>query len=503
MKQLKVIIWMGFFTTVLGAVLGALFGIGFGLIALGIDELLVETFLFGTLLGSFYGGLAGIVLGLFLGVVLAIALIGQDLPLDASQMRRLRLIGQVVAWLPVVAALIIVLLLQDPRNFISNALFLVILAIIAAITMTILVRIYSHRLTQVTSSENVDSKQANRGFFYYIVTILALIYAFIVIAPLLLTLVFGKTFLPLAFYYTFAHLLWLPAFGVIIVTLLMRRWGLSLLMLVPIAAFTFAFGARFIPQSDTQSEFDNPAWHLDVMTYNIQWRNGGYAETINVIEQSDADIVAFQELGFEAADVIEAELADNYPHMALHPQEWGINGQGIISRYPILESEFWQGDGIFGAQEAIIEFETEFDSVEVVIHNVHPYNPAIGGFFNPNARSIGIQNILNRVDDDTQDYRVLLGDFNMPDLSTDYDLVTEEWQDVYAQSGWGLGLTFRYQSSLSLGIPVPLLRLDYIFYDGFIRSRRAEVVQDTGGSDHHPVLSRLYLNLDPTASELR
>ncbi len=345
----------------------------------------------------------------------------------------------------------------------------------------------------------------SKGLLYRLFGLATIAYGLAVNIPLAINIVLGEGWKPIAFYNTFAHLLWFPAFGLLAITLVWGRWALATLMLMPVLAFTLAFGGRYmryLPEGDKVTAGDNASWYVDVMTYNIQWRREQYTETIRIIAESGADIVALQELSFDAAERIEAGLKDVYPYMALHPQRNGVLGQGLLSRYPIVDSEFWQAEGVFGAQQAFSQFEADSHSATIAIHNVHPYNPATGsGFFNPSVRTTGIKNILARAAADTTPYRLLVGDFNMPELSDDFALVNEDWHDVYSSHGSGMGITFQFKMRRLLqGRLIPLLRLDYIFIDGLIYARDAWVIQDSGGSDHRPVMARLWLDLTPNRS---
>src|SRR5829696_595146 len=76
---------------------------------------------------------------------------------------------------------------------------------------------------------------------------------------------------------------------------------------------------------------------LTVMTYNV---GAGLADPLRLVEvlrQSGADIIGLQELAPEQGAAIADRLGSDYPHQVLHAN--GITGKGLISRFPVRESE--------------------------------------------------------------------------------------------------------------------------------------------------------------------
>jgi endonuclease/exonuclease/phosphatase family metal-dependent hydrolase len=314
-----------------------------------------------------------------------------------------------------------------------------------------------------------------------------------------ISLLLGEGWNLIAFYNTLAFWVWLPVVVLLPLCLILRQWPHAAL-LAPIAlAFLLIFGIRFLPNSPQSRQDGPPYQQLTVMTYNILWRtDGDYQEAIDLINEADADIVALQELSHEAAPILETALTERYPYMALYPQDSGFEGQGLLSKYPILESDYWKPENAFGNQRAIIQLT---ERTEISVYNVHMTHPATeGSFFNPDPRGEGITDILNTIEEDGAYQVILLGDFNMPDLSNDYDEIREAFQDSYREAGSGLGFTFAIRFN---GLPSwkqPMLRLDYVFTKGWIYTNEARVWEDAGGSDHHPVWAELDVNLDPTGS---
>ena len=281
----------------------------------------------------------------------------------------------------------------------------------------------------------------------------------------------------LAFFNSFAHLIWLPALILLPLCLLFRAWQLTL-MLIPVAVlFIITFGGRFVPNEVT---IPPDAEILTIATYNIM---GGNGDISAVIRQLDADIVAIQELSFRAAEDIERTLTESYPHQALHPRTIFTQGQGIISRYPITEDEFWQYDWLLnplGHQRSVVALA---DSRAIVMYNVHPTHPGMNGaYFNPQFRSCELHDILRRTVQETQPI-IWLGDFNMPELSNDYAAITKYYIDGFDAVGEGMGWTFPVTDTV---IP-PFLRIDYAFFSEDFMLTQADIVNNSAGSDHYPI----------------
>lgn len=57
-----------------------------------------------------------------------------------------------------------------------------------------------------------------------------------------------------------------------------------------------------------------------ILTYNLKSQTENLNSSIAIIRDSDADVVALQELSEEASAIFAETFAENYPYQALHPQ---------------------------------------------------------------------------------------------------------------------------------------------------------------------------------------
>lgn len=322
-------------------------------------------------------------------------------------------------------------------------------------------------------------------------------YGLTVLGHLILRGLFGDEITIVALQTTFAHLTWIPALILLPICLLLRWWRPALFLVPAVLAFGLTYGGQFIPRTITVPD-ETPSFKM--LTYNLLGNRRDYSESMEIIRESDADIVAMQELSVLAAEMIEETFVDDYPYRALHPRV-GTQGQGVLSRFPIAEDEYWQNTWLpsyLGNQRLQFEFNGDW----ITLYNVHPTHPGMAGsFFNPTFRDQEIADIVERVQQENG-MVILVGDFNMPDLTASHGQITAELTDAYRAAGYGLGLTFPASKAVSdyfYNVPnwvivPPLIRLDYVFYSSGLMASEAHVLSQSGGSDHMPVQVTLALS---------
>lgn len=281
------------------------------------------------------------------------------------------------------------------------------------------------------------------------------------------------------------YLLIVPSFLLLPLFLAARRGRWTLALIPSMVAFLVAYGEFFVPRAQPPLEDGSD---LRILTFNIQIpENENIIPIVEVIEASGADVVAIQELSQSAADKIAAALAAEYPYQALHPQAYAPAGQGLLSRYPIVEETYWrytEYDWSFGHQRVVLQI----DGAPLVVFNTHPVP-----FYTP-ARGLGAErhlrvllDVMERTLAETVPV-VLLGDFNITDQSHIYRRITAHYTDAYRAVG-KIGFGFTYPADRPW-LP-PFVRLDFIFYSNEWAGVSARVWPRSGGSDHFPVLARL------------
>lgn len=308
---------------------------------------------------------------------------------------------------------------------------------------------------------------------------------------ILLRALVGEGVMLVAMLNNMLHLMLLPALLLLPFALVIRRWQIAGFVVLPFALAVQSYVLPPVTQA-VAAPPDADGIPITVLTYNLLGRMGGFEESLAIIREADADIVALQEVGYPTAEALTV-LVDEYPYMALHPHPHPTVGQAILSRYPITDSEFFQHDLPIrlGHQRA----ELDIDGQTVVVYNVHPVHPLMGqGAVRVRADDIG--GVLDRAAPDADQFPVLVvGDFNLTDQTGDYIRIRDTFNDVYRQRGAGLGYTFPDTSRTGglWGVMPPLARIDYIFHDDDWLAWDARVWDRSGGSDHRPLWGELRL----------
>jgi len=331
---------------------------------------------------------------------------------------------------------------------------------------------------------------------------------------IVLRLIVGERSTIVALFNTFAHLMWMPALILLPTMLFTKQGRIALTLILPAVMFILTYGGLFIPRQPEPALLTTPS--ITLQTHNLLARNRTPAHILDIIRDISADIVVLQEVSVD----FEQRLLtlDEYPYVAIHGTAddgtllmRDTMGQAILSQYPILEDEFWSYDFLpipLSHQRAVLDV----DGQHIVIYNVHPTHPGMTGnaFFDASLRRREVEDLLSRIATETLPV-IMIGDFNLTDLSQEYSQISEQLIDTYREVGYGLGHTFPdFQEANILDsmqiipenfpqyLPTPLLmRLDYVFHSEEFTGLTAYVHHTSGGSDHRPLVVTLALdNMD-------
>ncbi len=319
----------------------------------------------------------------------------------------------------------------------------------------------------------------------WIVSMLCLLYGGLTAAYVLARLIIGERWSLVELANSLMPNPLLPLFIAVPILLVLRRWRWSLIYAPALILFTVQYSPLLLPNPAVPVE----APHLRVLTYNLGSMVADAGHTAEVIRSADAHIVALQELLSPVAERLQRDLADLYPYHALHPTDNYAQGVGLLSKYPILDDTYLD-QIVLGGQETRIALAAD---TTITVLNVHPVAPA--------ARLFGIESALRSQEisyaldlaAQVTDPLLLVGDFNITDQTEDYARISARYRDAFRTSGFGLGASFPNftRFAYSLRWLLPIIRIDYVFYDAHWQAVSAYTLGDHGGSDHFPVLAEL------------
>lgn len=306
--------------------------------------------------------------------------------------------------------------------------------------------------------------------------------------PLALTVVFAPYLFPLL-----AFLLALP------------RWRYAALLRPLLLVAAIASIARSVARP-TRRHAAPGAPSFSVMSWNILFSNPRVDAMLRFLATAPAEIIALQELRADHVERIAADpaLRRHYPHQILWPYGYGA-GMGLLSRYPIVEQgrldlppTLWTrldlGDGrrllLVSAHPTFFPprmEEEEPDEGSSPMKLVRRVVDPRFFWYDPAYRDDGIARVRALAEPLLRQGEALLivGDFNVTEREPAY----REFAgllDVHRDAGSGTGRTWRPE--WLAGLPLPILRLDYMWSSPNIRPLRMRVDHTLRGSDHCPIL---------------
>ena len=272
----------------------------------------------------------------------------------------------------------------------------------------------------------------------------------------------------------------IPALPLMLLAAVWRLPKIALALAPAVAAFALLYGPMLLPKP-AQAAPETPS--LTVYTHNLHVMTDELAGIEAEIRASGADVVALQELTEPAAEFLAAALHDLYPYTALNPVGVTTHGAGILSKWPLRETETWI------TSMAQMRTTVDWPGGTFAFYNLHPPPPR--WFLQPfdaTDRAVALNEALRRASEETLPV-MLAGDFNLTDQTADYQQITGAgYQDAYREAGWGLGLTFADFGGLFklLSLAPPFIRIDYVF-GGPEFTPLAASVGAAAGSDHYAV----------------
>lgn len=279
------------------------------------------------------------------------------------------------------------------------------------------------------------------------------------------------------------------ALGLVIFT---RKKRFALLMLPGAIIFFVWYGASYLPHEAAAVE----GQAIMTATFNILRHNDEPEELdriVEIIREMDADVIALEEVNPELEARINTDLQDLYPHTVVEVED-GYEGMALLSKYPMLESRVEKkprdDDDVDLDHLTYIRAVLDVAGQQVVVYVVHPPIADVKPLIQYNDQYLRdeIQKSIDAIKQETLPV-IMLCDCNSVPLTRQHRELAEILDDAHAEAGRGLGLTFR----LIPGLPLGLLRIDYVWYSDHFTATEAKVWKGDNPSDHYPMWARLVL----------
>jgi endonuclease/exonuclease/phosphatase family metal-dependent hydrolase len=276
-------------------------------------------------------------------------------------------------------------------------------------------------------------------------------------------------------------------FALFLAILLRSRKSIFFMLIPSLICFVW-YAPRFLPRSIENAK----GQELVLLSYNLYAGNHNYGLLDTILSEADADIVSLQEVNWETANFLETNWTDEYPYFVRYVRQHGMSqysGRFLLSRYPITDYEIVNSVGI--DTKLYIRAELDVLGQALTVYNIHMPPPSYR-YFNTVNRSESVTRLLNAAKND--ETVIMMGDFNMTDLSEDYRRMSNGYQDVFVESATGLGTSFPNGRRFTNALPFlpSMIRIDYMFLSEDFAPQESRVLRE-GASDHFPLWARVIL----------
>jgi endonuclease/exonuclease/phosphatase (EEP) superfamily protein YafD len=269
---------------------------------------------------------------------------------------------------------------------------------------------------------------------------------------------------------------------VVVLLLLMRRkTPAALILTATLWHMTWLLPGLMPLQNQTVRSSDD---RLKILTVNVLKSNDDLQGILRLLNDSDADVIAIQELGEELSSLLQTDLSNQYPFACLRPDHRGAFGIGLISRLPIrdVDVQFFT-DRRIPSIEATVDWNSE-DIRLLVTHAVPPVSRE--AFINRNLQLQALsERVWNSRHSDPSTPVVIVGDLNVTPWSPHFVQLEQSARLQSVSRGKGLQPTWFFRPMFLTG-----LILDHGLHTDDMTCISRRVLPDIG-SDHRPVLVEL------------
>lgn len=220
------------------------------------------------------------------------------------------------------------------------------------------------------------------------------------------------------------------------------------------------------------------------MTYNVNYGLAGDPAGVRAIAEADADLVFLQETTAGWQRKLEAELIQQYPHMAFR-HCCGAGGLAVLSKFPFTEHEYVKAKaGWFPGWRLVVQ--SPLGPLQVLNLHLRPQvsdsGSVISGYFKtPRIRRAEIEEYFALLDPSLP--TVIVGDLNENHRGRAVGFLEDRGFRSALPEFDGPQDTWRWNTSLG----TVRSQLDHLIYDQQLEPLNVQIV-GAGRSDHLPVV---------------
>jgi endonuclease/exonuclease/phosphatase (EEP) superfamily protein YafD len=225
---------------------------------------------------------------------------------------------------------------------------------------------------------------------------------------------------------------------------------------------------------------------LRLLTYNVNYGIPGDEETVAAIRDARADLALLQETNDAWERALRPALSRELPHMVFKHRV-GAGGMAVLSRLPLVETEFLPptGDGWFPAARVVVQ--TPFGRLQALSVHLHPPVSEGGSFISghfttPSVRVGEIETFFARLEPALP--TLIAGDFNEEEDGRVMKFLAGKGMLSALQRFAPDQPTWRWDTAVG----TLHRQLDHVVYDPRLEVVSAEI-RVAGRSDHLPVIA--------------
>jgi len=289
----------------------------------------------------------------------------------------------------------------------------------------------------------------------------------------------------------FAEYLILPAIPVFIFSVFTRRKQTIVASFLPVLVCAF-FYAPFLKPISSEADAENEN-HFRVATFNIWNHNKNIKAVVDVINATQADVIALQEITEEQRSQLVAGLVPTYPYYHISKPVYG-GTTAIFSRFQLNN---------------VVELDIQIDRPSIIadliwnesvitVVSAH-LNPSFWAYWRQpwfeipgnylkyiKDQNRQVKEIQNELEQRSKSKATFLAcDCNSQETASTNRLLRKTFNETYRSLGWQLGKSvlpgFRFEHNLT--------HIDYIWFSGDMLPVAIYRGMQNSQSDHDPIMA--------------